>query len=78
MTFTVGDDDEANTVGFAVTVSGGELTETLKLYCITNKTLPFLLQYIYILNVLIYTHIGYCVRTVLLDICIEFEISYMM
>ena len=41
VTFTVGEDDEANTVGFTVTDSSGELTETLKLYCITNNTLPF-------------------------------------
>ena len=30
MTFTVGEYDEAHTVGFAVTDSSGELTETLK------------------------------------------------
>ena len=57
VTFTVGEDDKANTVGFAVTDSI-ELTETLKLYCITNNTLPFITYniyiyiYIYILNVI--------------------------
>ena len=57
VTFTVGEDDEANTAGFAVTDSSGELTETLTLYCITNNTLPFLLHIIYIWNVFIYIHI---------------------
>ena len=41
VTFTVGEDDEANAVGFAVQDCSGELTETLKLYCITKNTLPF-------------------------------------
>ena len=47
-TCTVGDDNEANTVGFAVTDSSSELTATLKLYCITNNTVPFYyILYIY-------------------------------
>ena len=41
VTFTMGEDDEANTAGLAVTDSSGELTKTLKLYCISNNTLPF-------------------------------------
>ena len=57
VTFTVGEDDEPNKVPFVLTDSSGELTATLKLYCITNNTLPFLLHIIYILNVSIYIHI---------------------
>ena len=56
MTITLSEGDEANTVGFAVTNSSCELTETLKLYCITNNTLPFLLHIIYTLNALLYIH----------------------
>ena len=41
VTLTVGEDDEASTVQFLWTDSSGELTETLKLYCITNNTLSF-------------------------------------
>ena len=43
-------EDEANTAGFAVTNFSGELTETLKLCCITNNILTFLLHIVYILN----------------------------
>ena len=58
VTFTVGEDDEANTVGFAVRDSSGELNETLKLYCITNNTLSFLWHIIYIyIYIYIYIHI---------------------
>ena len=41
VTFTVGEDDETNKVQFVLIDASGELTETLKLYCITNNTLPF-------------------------------------
>ena len=41
VTFTVGNDDEANKVQFALIDVSCELTETLKLYCITNNALPF-------------------------------------
>ena len=57
MTFTVGEDDKANKVQFALIDASGELTETLNLYYITNNTLPFLLHIIYISIVFIYIHI---------------------
>ena len=39
VTFTVGEDDEANKVQFVLIDASGELTETLNLHCITNH--PF-------------------------------------
>ena len=51
VTFTVGEGDEGNKVQFALTDSSGELSETLKLYCITNNTLPFLLHKLNMFNV---------------------------
>ena len=48
VTVTVGDDDEANKVQFVLIDASDVLTKTLKLYCITNNTLPFLhIIYIY-------------------------------
>ena len=41
VTFTMGEDDEANKVQFVLIYPSGELTETLNFYCITNNTLPF-------------------------------------
>ena len=54
VTFTMGAGDDGNKVWFSLTDSTGELTATLKLYCITKNTLYFLLHKFCILNVWIY------------------------
>ena len=72
------EDDEANKVLFVLIDACGDFTKTLNLYCITHNSLPFLFHILYIWHPFIYMHICLYVRTMLLDIGIEFEISYMM
>ena len=71
-------DDEANKVHFVLIDTIGVLTQTLNSYCIIHNTLPFLSHLLYACNIFIYMHLCYHVITLMLDIHIEFEISYMM